>query len=146
MSDERDRTPGATDNERHESRTGYGERSEMERLIGRKEQRHVRARRVGDQSMWFGVGMFGVVGWSVVVPTVAGIAVGLWIDSRSQSGRSWTLMLMVAGLGMGCWNAWNWIHRESSATETGSDDNSGGESGVSRGKSLEDQTGVTRDE
>ncbi len=114
MSDERDRSPGLAGSERHESRVDNGGRLEMERLIGRKEQRHVRARRAGDGSMWFGVGMFGVVGWSVVVPAVAGIAVGLWIDSQSQSGRSWTLMLMVAGLGMGCWNAWNWIHRESS--------------------------------
>ena len=114
MSDNRDRNLDTSTGDRHESRSGNDERSEMERLIGKKERRHVRARRAGDRSMWFGVGMFGVVGWSVVVPTVAGIAVGLWIDSRVQSGRSWTLMLMVAGLGMGCWNAWNWIHREAS--------------------------------
>jgi ATP synthase protein I len=122
VSDERDRSPGLANGERHESRTGNGGRSEMEQLIGRKERRHVWARRTGDRSMWFGVGMFGVVGWSVAVPTVAGIAVGLWIDSQSQSGRSWTLMLMVAGLGMGCWNAWNWIHRESSLSGCGPDD------------------------
>lgn len=96
---------------RHETR------SDMEREIGRKEQRRLRARRAGDRSVWFGLGMFGVIGWSIAVPMILGIALGLWIDSQANSQRSWTLMLMVAGLGVGCLNAWAWVRRESASNE-----------------------------
>ncbi len=96
-----------SDRLRHETRSG------MERAVGNREQRRLRARRAGDRSVWFGLGMFGVVGWSIAVPMVLGIALGLWIDSRSETERSWTLMLMAAGLGVGCLNAWAWVSRES---------------------------------
>lgn len=99
---------GSSPVNRHESRSG------MERAVAEKEQRRVRSRQAGERSAWFGLGMFGVIGWSIAAPMVAGIAVGLWIDSKFETQRSWTLMLMVLGLGIGCVNAWSWIHRESS--------------------------------
>jgi len=46
------------------------------------------------------------------VPTLLGLALGAWIDRRFPSHFSWTLMLMVAGLGLGCLNAWKWVDRE----------------------------------
>ena len=57
--------------------------------------------------------MFGMVGWSVAVPTLLGIALGVYIDSRTTSGYSWTLMLMIAGLVVGALNAWYWVRKES---------------------------------
>lgn len=96
----------ATASDRHETR------SDLEQIVGSKEQRRLRARRTENRSVWFGLGMFGVIGWSVAVPMVLGITAGLWIDSQVQTPRSWTLMLMVAGLGVGCLNAWTWIRRE----------------------------------
>lgn len=88
-------------------------RSDLEQIVAIKERRRLRARRSENRSVWFGLGMFGVIGWSIAVPMVLGIAVGLWIDSQVRTERSWTLMLMVAGLGIGCLNAWTWIRRES---------------------------------
>lgn len=96
---------------------GHSARSEMERQVGRKERRRLRARRSGDRSVWFGLGMFGVIGWSVAVPTVLGIGLGLWVDSRFETQRSWTLMLMVAGLAVGCLNAWAWVSREGASRD-----------------------------
>lgn len=100
-----------SDSESSQSR--HETRSDMERQVGRKEQRRLRARQAGDRSVWFGLGMFGVIGWSIAVPMILGIALGLWIDAKFDSQRSWTLMLMVAGLGVGCLNAWSWVRRES---------------------------------
>ncbi len=82
--------------------------------IGRKEERKMEARRKKDRGVWFGLGMFGIVGWSVAIPTVASLAIGIWIDSRLESGMSWTLMLLAAGIVMGCLNAWYWVQKESS--------------------------------
>jgi ATP synthase protein I len=83
------------------------------RKVGQKESRKLKARREKVRSLWFGMGMFGVVGWSVAIPTLAGIALGVWVDSRWPGPYSWTLMLLVIGVGFGCLNAWYWIKRES---------------------------------
>ncbi len=40
-------------------------------------------------------------GWSIAVPTLIGIAIGLWIDHHWPSGYSWTFMLMLAGVALG---------------------------------------------
>ncbi len=65
-----------------------------------------------DRGIWFGLGMFGLVGWSIAMPTVIGAAIGLWIDSTWPSRYSWTLMLLFAGVVLGCLNAWHWVKRE----------------------------------
>jgi len=94
------------DNDRHRARR------ELEREVTAKQKRKVKARREGEHSAWFGLGMFGLVGWSVAVPALIGIAIGLWIDSRWPSRFSWTLMLLVLGVASGCLNAWWWMQRE----------------------------------
>ena len=77
-----------------------------------REERKARARREGDRGVWFGLGMFGLVGWSVAVPTLIGIALGVWTDRAFPGPRSWTLMGLVAGVALGCVNAWFWVSRE----------------------------------
>jgi ATP synthase protein I len=57
--------------------------------------------------------MFGLVGWAVALPTVAGAALGLWLDGRFPSRASWTLTGLVAGALLGSLNAWFWVKRES---------------------------------
>lgn len=90
-------------------------RQEKERLseeVGRREERRIRAKEEESRAVWFGLGMFGMVGWSVALPTLAGVALGIWID-RTWPGRfSWTLMLLLAGLIVGCFNAWFWVRKE----------------------------------
>jgi ATP synthase protein I len=80
--------------------------------VGAKEARKLKARRRPARSIWFGFGMFGLIGWSVVVPTLVGAFIGRWLDARHPGGRSWTLALLVAGLVLGCLNAWRWVEKE----------------------------------
>jgi ATP synthase protein I len=87
-------------------------RKELCRKVRAKEARKIRARRQKDRSVWFGLGMFGLIGWSVAIPTLVGIALGVWIDLKSGSRYSWTLMLLVIGIAVGCLNAWFWVSRE----------------------------------
>jgi ATP synthase protein I len=72
-----------------------------------------RARRAGRWSVWFGLGMFGLVGWAVAIPALLGVALGVWLDGRVPGRRSWTLTLLLVGLALGCVNAWYWVKRES---------------------------------
>jgi ATP synthase protein I len=34
------------------------------------------------------------------------------LDKHNPGGRSWTLALLVAGLTIGCLNAWFWVSKE----------------------------------
>ena len=83
--------------------------------VGAKAARKLRARRHPAAGIWFGLGMMGLIGWSVAIPTLLGAGLGLWLDQRYPDGRSWTLALLVAGLAIGCFNAWRWISREDEA-------------------------------
>lgn len=88
------------------------ERQRIAEVVTKQEERKLRARREGDRGIWFGLGMYGLIGWSVAIPTVIGIAAGVWLDARFDMGFSWTLTLLFVGLTTGCINAWYWLKRE----------------------------------
>lgn len=80
--------------------------------IGEKENRKLKALHEKKRSVWAGLGIFGMVGWSIAVPTVLGVALGLWLDKNNSESISWTLTLLVAGLFLGCQMAWQWVAKE----------------------------------
>jgi ATP synthase protein I len=82
--------------------------------IARKAARKLAAQR-SDPGAWFGLGMFGMVGWSVALPTVCGALLGAWLDRHHPRGSSWTLALLVAGLVLGCAVAWHWVSSQNAA-------------------------------
>jgi len=90
---------------------------EFQKTIRLKQARRMRARRQKENTFWYGLGMFGTIGWSVAIPTLIGVALGLWIDSRWPGRVSWTLTLLFLGLALGCFNAWHWVKREREAME-----------------------------
>jgi ATP synthase protein I len=90
--------------------------------VATKAARKLRAQRHAAPGVWFGLGMMGLIGWSVVVPTLLGAALGHWIDARYSSTHSWTLALLVVGLVIGCANAWHWIAAEDRAMREEHDD------------------------
>ena len=58
------------------------DRTAFSREVGAKAARKLKARRNSAQGVWFGLGMMGLIGWSVVVPTLLGAALGLWLDKH----------------------------------------------------------------
>jgi len=90
--------------------------------VDRQAKRRIKAKRNTEKGVWFGLGMMGLVGWSIVVPTILGAALGQWIDSETSDNHSWTLMLLIAGLTLGCWNAWRWVSKEHTAMQDDDDD------------------------
>lgn len=81
--------------------------------IGRRARRKHAARQRNQRAAWFGLGMFGLVGWSIAIPTLLGIALGIWLDGRWPAERaSWTLTFLIIGIALGCLNAWYWIKQE----------------------------------
>ncbi|MDI6854210.1 MAG: AtpZ/AtpI family protein [Deltaproteobacteria bacterium] len=102
-------------NDSDQARPAAPDEEEFKREVEHKEARKIKARREREQNrrVWFGLGMFGLVGWSVAIPTLIGIALGIWLDMTFPSGFSWTLMLMFIGVILGCINAWHWVKKES---------------------------------
>jgi len=100
-------------------------RTAFSREISAQAARKLKGRRNPNRDVWFGLGMMGLVGWSVVVPTLAGAALGIWLDHRHPGIHSWTLTLLIAGLVIGCWNAWRWVAKEDEAMRDGDGDGDG---------------------
>jgi ATP synthase protein I len=89
--------------------------------IGAKAARKLKARK-STSGVWFGLGMMGLIGWSVVVPTLLGAALGIWLDKHHPGTHPWTLALMVVGLTVGCLNAWYWVAQQDKAMRDGQED------------------------
>jgi ATP synthase protein I len=92
-------------------------RKSFEDEIAAKEARKIKARRGRAKGIWFGLGMMGVIGWSVAVPVLVGVLLGVWIDVNYQGPVSWTLTLLFVGLAVGCVNAWYWVKKEQKEIE-----------------------------
>lgn len=83
----------------------------MIREVGTRQKRIARGRSQKD-NIWSSIAILGVVGWSVTLPTVLGVVLGVWLDRHWPSRFSWTLTLLIAGLAIGCTNAWLRIGRD----------------------------------
>lgn len=59
-----------------------------------------------------GIGTFGMIGWSIAVPTVGGAFLGLWLDRVVPQAFSWTIALILAGVVLGAFIAAAWISKE----------------------------------
>ncbi|MFC6224965.1 AtpZ/AtpI family protein [Hymenobacter artigasi] len=99
----------------------------LSQRIGALETRKLHALHNPKKGVWYGLGMFGMIGWSVAVPVLAGTALGVWLDRRYPQTFSWTVTLLFAGLVVGCLTAWVWVTKEGNeppaqTTKTPSDD------------------------
>ena len=88
------------------SQTGFS------REIDSKAKLKLKAQQNHNPGLWYGLGKMGLIGWAVVVPTLLGAALGIWIDNHYPGTYSWTLMLLLIGLIIGCLNAWHWVTKE----------------------------------
>lgn len=88
------------------------EQSKASREIARGAARTEHTRKVPSQSPLRGLALFGMVGWTVALPTIGGAFVGLWLDRTWPVSFSWTLTLLIAGAVLGAVIAWRWVGRE----------------------------------
>jgi ATP synthase protein I len=76
-----------------------------------RDERRRRWLREGEPSFARNLAQIGVLGWTVVTPTLIFLFAGRWIDRLAGTRIFWTAPLMLVGLAIGCWGAWRWIER-----------------------------------
>lgn len=86
------------------------ERNHLLSSVRLRDARQRRARQEGEPSFGRYLAQVGVLGWTIVLPTLLGVFAGRWLDHRFGTGIFWTGPLLMAGLAIGCWAAWRWMH------------------------------------
>ena len=81
------------------------------KMVKEKESRKLKSQQENSSHVWYGLGMFGMVGWSVAVPSLLGAALGIMLDKKYPVSFSWTLTFLIIGLITGCVIAWYWISK-----------------------------------
>lgn len=66
----------------------------------------------GERPLIRNIALAGAIGWLIVVPTLAGLFLGRWLDGILGTGITLAAALLVVGLAVGCAMAWNRIRRE----------------------------------
>lgn len=78
-----------------------------------KIKRHKKAKTEKKYSVLSSFSVFGLVGWNIVVPVLAGIFIGYWLDEYYQyKNVSWTLTGLLFGAVVGCINVCYWLNKE----------------------------------
>lgn len=83
----------------------------IDEAVRRKRERRERELREGRRSIGQDLAVIGVIGWTIVIPTLLGIYGGRALDRRLGTGVFWTLGLLVAGVTLGCVLAWQRLNR-----------------------------------
>jgi ATP synthase protein I len=84
---------------------------QLHNAVHQQRSRRARAHQEGQRSIGQDLAMIGVIGWTVVTPTLLGILLGRWLDRKFLTGIFWTLGLLCAGLALGCVLAWQRLTR-----------------------------------
>lgn len=84
----------------------------LDEAVKAHRERRERWLRFGERSLGRNLAMIGVLGWTVMIPTLIGIFVGRWLDRSFDTGIFWTLGLLVLGLAIGCFLGWRMMFRD----------------------------------
>lgn len=91
---------------------GNGDRDELRRAVRLREVRREEWDKQGERSIWQNLSMIGALGWLIVTPILAGIAVGRWLDRSYETGIFFSGAFIFLGVVFGGYLAWQRIHKE----------------------------------
>ena len=89
--------------------------ADFDRLAGlRREPPSARPRveQIPEPSLGARLGQIGILGWTIVVPTLLCLFLGRWLDRTFGTGIFFSAPLLMAGAAFGFWSAWRWMHRQ----------------------------------
>ncbi|WP_372057161.1 AtpZ/AtpI family protein [Tistrella mobilis] len=83
----------------------------MEQAADRKAAREAAKRTDREPGIGHRLGQIGVLGWMIVTPMLLGLFLGRWLDRLAGTGITFAAALLMAGVALGFWSAWKWMHR-----------------------------------
>lgn len=92
--------PGKDDGDRV---AGAAKRAATRDATGRKEP---------EPSLGARLGQIGILGWTIVLPTLLCLALGRWLDRLAGTRVFFSAPLLMIGAAIGLWSAWRWMHRQ----------------------------------
>lgn len=84
----------------------------LHKAVRLRKKRDERWKKEGERSLWQNLSMVGALGWLIVTPTLLGVLVGRWLDGRFETNIFFTGALIVLGISIGCYLAWQRITNE----------------------------------
>jgi ATP synthase protein I len=78
----------------------------------RAAEREEDKRKNPEPSLGARLGQSGALGWMIVVPALAGLFLGRWLDKTFATGVFFSAPLVMIGAGVGFWSAWKWMSRQ----------------------------------
>lgn len=88
------------------------EKDRMAEAAGLAAKRERGAAEDPEPSLSARLGQLGILGWTIVVPTLIGVFVGRWLDRIFDTGIFFSAPLIMIGAAIGFWSAWKWMQRE----------------------------------
>ncbi|TDX60411.1 ATP synthase protein I [Methylosinus sp. sav-2] len=88
------------------------ERDSMAEASQLAAERREMQRRNAEPSLGRRLGQIGVLGWTIVLPALAGLFLGRWLDKMYDMGVFFSAPLVMIGAGAGLWLAWKWMSRQ----------------------------------
>jgi ATP synthase protein I len=78
----------------------------------RAAEREAKGRADPEPSLGARLGQIGVLGWTIVVPTLLFLFLGRWLDRSFGTGIFFSAPLLMIGAAIGFWSVWRWMHRQ----------------------------------
>jgi ATP synthase protein I len=75
-------------------------------------ERDAEARADPEPSLGARLGQIGILGWTIIVPTLLCLFLGRWLDRSFGTGIFFSAPLLMLGAAIGFWSAWRWMHRQ----------------------------------
>ncbi|MCT8973714.1 AtpZ/AtpI family protein [Microbaculum marinisediminis] len=91
---------------------GPNESGKLAEAARRAAARTQGAREDPEPSLGMRFGQIGILGWTIVVPTLVGLFAGRWLDRVFETGVFFSAPLLMLGAAFGFWSAWRWMHRQ----------------------------------
>jgi ATP synthase protein I len=83
----------------------------LARVARKAAEREAKGRADPEPSLGARLGQIGVLGWTIVIPTLVCLFLGRWLDRTLETGIFFSAPLLMVGAAIGFWSAWRWMHR-----------------------------------
>jgi ATP synthase protein I len=78
----------------------------------RAAERAAEGRADPEPSLGARLGQIGILGWTIIVPTLLCLFLGRWLDRIFTTGIFFSAPLLMAGAAFGFWSAWRWMNSQ----------------------------------